>query len=241
MGASPARSLSDGANSLSGGSAARLLSIGQVLSQLSPEFSDISPSKLRFLEERGLVSPARTQSGYRKFSNADVERLRLVLAMQRDCYLPLNVIKQYLHDVDAGLNPPMPGGTTATVPSMLGGARRFSRDDLLREAGATAPLLNDAISASLVTATETYGDAAVGVLKALVELQKVGIEPRHLRGFRAAADREVGLIESALLPIARRNTVSSRAQIAERAAEISAQLEIVRGSLIRAALGTLAP
>ncbi|RFA09132.1 MerR family transcriptional regulator [Subtercola boreus] len=240
MGASPARSLPGD------GSPARLLSIGQVLSQLSPEFSDISPSKLRFLEERGLVSPARTQSGYRKFSNADVERLRLVLAMQRDCYLPLNVIKQYLHDVDAGLNPPMPGGTSATVPSrggpsMLGGARRFSRDDLLNETHATPQLLNDAISASLVTASETYGDDAVGVLKAMVELQKVGIEPRHLRGFRAAADREVGLIESALLPIARRNTVSSRAQIAERASEISGQLEIVRTSLIRAALGKLAP
>ncbi|RFA21077.1 transcriptional regulator FtsR [Subtercola boreus] len=219
----------------------RLLSIGQVLAQLSPEFPDISPSKLRFLEERGLVSPARTQSGYRKFSNADVERLRLVLAMQRDCYLPLNVIKQYLHDVDAGLNPAMPGGTSATVPSMLGGARRLSRDDLLAETRATPQLLNDAVSASLVTASETYGDDAVGVLKAMVELQKVGIEPRHLRGFRAAADREVGLIESALLPVARRNTVSSRAQIADRASEISAQLEIVRTSLIRSALGKLAP
>ena len=212
-----------------------------MLSQLSPEFSDISPSKLRFLEERGLVSPARTQSGYRKFSNADVDRLRLVLAMQRDCYLPLNVIKQYLHDVDAGLNPPMPGGTTATVPSMLNGARRFSRDDLLAETKATPQLLNEAISASLVTASETYGEDAVGVLKAMVELQQVGIEPRHLRGFRAAADREVGLIESALLPVARRNTVSSRAQIADRASEISGQLEIVRTSLIRAALGKLAP
>lgn len=235
MAASSARSYTDG------GASARLLSIGQVLSQLSPEFSDISPSKLRFLEERGLVSPARTQSGYRKFSNADVERLRLVLAMQRDCYLPLNVIKQYLHDVDAGLNPPMPGGTTATVPSMLSGARRLSRDDLLRETGASAQLLNDSISASLITASETYGDEAVGVLKAMVELSKVGIEPRHLRGFRAAADREVGLIESALLPVARRNTVSSRAQIADRASEISGQLEVVRTSLIRSALGKLAP
>ncbi|WP_188679680.1 transcriptional regulator FtsR [Subtercola lobariae] len=220
---------------------APLLSIGQVLSLLQPEFADVSPSKLRFLEERGLITPARTQSGYRKFSQGDVERLRLVLAMQRDCYLPLNVIKQYLFDVDAGLNPAMPGGSIAGAPSMLNGARRYSRGDLLRETRANAALLNDAVSASLVAAAETYGEDAVAVLKSLVELQKVGIEPRHLRGFRAAADREVGLIESALVPVARRNSVSSRAQTAERAGEIAAQLEVVRTSLIRSALGKLAP
>jgi DNA-binding transcriptional MerR regulator len=218
-----------------------LLSIGQVLSLLQPEFADVSPSKLRFLEERGLVSPARTQSGYRKFSQGDVERLRLILAMQRDCYLPLNVIKQYLFDVDAGLNPVMPGASIAGAPSMLNGARRYSRADLLRETRATSALLNDAVSASLVAASETHGEDAVAVLKSLVELQKVGIEPRHLRGFRAAADREVGLIESALVPVARRNSVSSRAQVAERAGEIAAQLEVVRTSLIRSALGKLAP
>ncbi|CAN5174205.1 MerR family transcriptional regulator [soil metagenome] len=218
-----------------------MFSIGQVLSLLTTEFPDVSPSKLRFLEERGLVSPARTQSGYRKFSKADVERLRLVLAMQRDCYLPLNVIKKYLADVDAGLNPAMPGATTVTVPSMLGGARRYSRDDMVKLSHAPASLLNDAISASLLAPSETYGDDALFVLKAMVELQRVGIEPRHLRGFRAAADREVGLIESALVPVARRNSPSSRAQVAERAGEIAAQLELVRTSLIRSALGRLAP
>ncbi|MEF2976046.1 transcriptional regulator FtsR [Subtercola sp. YIM 133946] len=218
-----------------------MLSIGQVLSILQPEFTEVSPSKLRFLEERGLVTPARTQSGYRKFSHDDVERLRLVLALQRDCYLPLNVIKQYLVEVDAGLNPVMPGAFISGSPSMLSGARRYSRDDLLRGARAGAGLLNDAISASLIAASDVYGDDAMAVLTSLVELQKVGIEPRHLRGFRAAAEREVGLIESALLPVARRNSVSSRAQVAERAAEIAAQLEVVRASLIRSALGTLAP
>ncbi|WP_433862221.1 transcriptional regulator FtsR [Streptomyces sp. L7] len=79
-----------------------LLSIGQVLARLTPEFPDLSSSKLRFLEERGLISPSRTASGYRKFSPADVERLHTVLAMQRDNYLPLKVIKKYLAAVDAG-------------------------------------------------------------------------------------------------------------------------------------------
>jgi DNA-binding transcriptional MerR regulator len=79
-----------------------LLSIGQVLARLTPEFPDLSSSKLRFLEERGLITPARTASGYRKFSPSDLERLRIILAMQRDHYLPLKVIKAYLTDLDAG-------------------------------------------------------------------------------------------------------------------------------------------
>ncbi|MDO9589644.1 MAG: MerR family transcriptional regulator, partial [Microcella sp.] len=79
-----------------------LLSIGQVLAKLSPEFPDLTPSKLRFLEERQLVAPSRTESGYRKFSSADIDRLRFILSMQRDHYLPLKVIRGYLDDIEAG-------------------------------------------------------------------------------------------------------------------------------------------
>ena len=114
--ASPARA--------SGGSA--LLSIGQVLARLSPEFPDLSPSKLRFLEERNLVTPSRTESGYRKFSPADLDRLRLVLSMQRDYYLPLKVIRSYLDDLDAGREPLLPGGATLAAPPMLSGDRRLT-------------------------------------------------------------------------------------------------------------------
>lgn len=215
-----------------------LLSIGQVLARLTPEFPDLSSSKLRFLEERGLIAPARTQSGYRKFSPDDLERLRVVLGMQRDHYLPLKVIKAYLADLDAGLNPPMPG-SGAGGPSMLPSGRRFKRADLLREAGATAELLDDAVAASIITPADVYGEESLTVLKALVELGRNGIEPRHLRGFRAAAEREIGLIETALVPIARRNEVSSRAKSAELAREIAGQLDVVRGSIIRSSLSRL--
>ena len=208
-----------------------LLSIGQVLARLSPEFPELTPSKLRFLEERRLISPSRTDSGYRKFSQADVERLRLVLSMQRDYYLPLKVIRGYLDDLDAGREPTLPGGATV-APSMLSSDRRLSRDELVREAGATPMLLGDAISASLIVAADGYGEDALAVLKALVELQRSGIEPRHLRGFRAAAERELGLIESALIPVARRKDAASRARALELAREIAGQLEIVRSSLI---------
>src|SRR5690606_21000413 len=95
-------------------SSAPLLSIGQVLARLNPEFPGLSPSKLRFLEAEGLVFPARTESGYRKFSHADLDRLRLILSLQRDYYLPNKVIRQHLVELDAGREPVLPGGTVVT-------------------------------------------------------------------------------------------------------------------------------
>lgn len=219
-------------------SAGALLSIGQVLAKLTPEFPDLTPSKLRFLEEQQLVSPVRTDSGYRKFSPADVDRLRFILTMQRDHFLRLKVIRGYLDDIEAGRTPALVA-SSAVPSSILVTERRYTRAELVREAGASTSLLSDAISASLLSAADTYGDDAVTVLKALAELQRSGIEPRHLRGFRAAAERELGLIESALIPVSRRNDPSSRAKAAELAREIAGQLEVVRSSLIRSALGKL--
>jgi DNA-binding transcriptional MerR regulator len=215
-----------------------LLSIGQVLAKLNPEFPDLTPSKLRFLEESHLVSPARTESGYRKFSPADLDRLRFVLTMQRDHYLPLKVIRGYLDEMDAGRQPELPGGAIQ-APSMLSTERRLTRAELIRGAGANAMLLNDAIAASLILPADRFTEDVLAVLVALVELQRSGIEPRHLRGFRASAERELGLIESALMPISRRKDSSSQARAAEMAREIAGQLEIVRSSLIRSALTRL--
>jgi DNA-binding transcriptional MerR regulator len=216
-----------------------LLSIGQVLARLRPDFPDLTPSKLRFLEERQLISPARTESGYRKFSPTDMDRLRFVLTMQRDHYLPLKVIRSYLDELDAGRQPDLPGAATGPVPTILPTERRFQREELIREANATPQLLNDAVSASLIVPAELYGEPVLAVLKSLVELQRSGIEPRHLRGFRASAERELGLIENALIPVSRRNDASSRAKASELAREIAGQLEIVRSSLIRSALSRL--
>ncbi len=210
-----------------------LLSIGQVLAKLGPDFPDITPSKLRFLEDRKLICPSRTESGYRKFSPADVERIRFVLTMQKEHYLPLKVIKAYLDEVDAGGQPELPGGVNV---SMLTAGRRRQRDELIRESGASAQLLNDAVSASVIIPSEFYGDETVTVLRSLVELQKSGIEPRHLRTFRAAAERELGLIENALMPVTKRSTSGGQVKAAELAREIAEQLAIVRSSIIRSAL-----
>ena len=222
-----------------GAGAPALLNIGQVLAKLKPDFPDLSPSKLRFLEEQRLIAPARTDSGYRKFSPRDLERLRLILTMQRDHYLPLKVIRSYLADLDAGRNPAWPGAAAQATPSMLAAERRYGREELLKEAGAPSSLLDEAVSASLLQPGDTFSDDALGVLKALAELRRVGIEPRHLRGFRAAAEREAGLLESAVLPAIRRRDGASRARGAELALELAAQLDVVRASLIRGALERL--
>jgi DNA-binding transcriptional MerR regulator len=215
---------------------APLLGIGQDLARLQPEFPDLTPSKLRFLEEQRLVLPARTAAGYRKFSASDVERITLVLSMQRDHYLPLKVIRAHLEAIDAGETPALPGATDAR--GFLG-ARRFARDELIAAARAPRGLLDDAVSASLISPAEPYDDEALGVLKALTALREVGIEPRHLRGVRAAAERDAALIERALAP-SRRPDAAGKARVSERAAELASQLETVRAEAVRSALARLA-
>jgi DNA-binding transcriptional MerR regulator len=211
------------------------LSIGQVLSRLADDFPELSPSKLRFLEERGLIHPARTASGYRSFAPADIERIKLVLLMQRDHYLPLKVIRKYLADLDAGRDPAWPG-TVAGAPSILGTERRYSRDELLAETEASADLMNDAIGAGLLPAAETYDESALATLKALVDLRSAGIEPRHLRAMRIAVERELELVANALLPMRRRPDAASRAKADERAVELANRLDTVRSALVRSTL-----
>ncbi|WP_166983479.1 transcriptional regulator FtsR [Paramicrobacterium fandaimingii] len=221
---------------------AQLLNIGQVLARLRTDFPDLSNSKLRFLEEQGLVSPSRTSSGYRKFCMSDVERLRLILSMQRDHYLPLKVIRSYLSELDAGRSPAFPGlPDGAATPTIIPGGKRYKKSELLREAQSPPSLLAEAVSASLIQPGESYGDDALTMLTSLVALQKCGIEPRHLRGFRTAAAREVDLIESALRPMVRRRDTASKARAAELAGDIAGNLESVRASLVRSALGRIAP
>lgn len=214
-----------------------LLSIGQVLAKLAPEFPDLAPSKLRFLEEQRLIAPARTASGYRKFSGGDIDRLRLVLSLQRDQYLPLKVIREYLRELDAGRNPAVPGA--ANLPSILETGRKFSRDELLRKAAAGPALLGEAVSASLIAPADVYGEDALEMLSALAALQPRGIEPRHLRGLRSAVARDLGLIDSALSSTMRRKEAGSRAKAAEEARELADLLGVVRGTLVRAGLKRL--
>ncbi|WP_221583929.1 MerR family transcriptional regulator [Microbacterium sp. G2-8] len=216
---------------------ATLLSIGQVLSKLSGEFPALTSSKLRFLEVQGIVTPQRTASGYRKFSPADVDRLRLALTLQRDHYLPLNVIRSYLDDIDEGRSPDVPQAPMSIHPR----ERTYSRADLLDAAGAAPQLLNDAFSLGLMKPAETYDAEAVSLLRALVALERHGIDPRHVRAMRQSADREVALIEAALSPLLRRTDAHSRARSTEVAPQLAQRLDDVRAIFVRQALTRILP
>jgi len=213
-----------------------VLSIGQVLARLTPEFPALTSSKLRFLEVQGIVRPRRTDSGYRKFTPTDLERLRLALTLQRDHYLPLVVIRDYLDQRDAGRDPELP---TVVPASIVPAPRRYRRDDLLQAAGAGGPLLSEAVSVGLIPAAEVYDEAALGVLRALVALERHGIEPRHLRALRQSAERDVALIESALAPLLRRPDGASRARAGDAAPELARRLEEVRSAVVRTAIARL--
>ncbi|WP_226532852.1 transcriptional regulator FtsR [Microbacterium paraoxydans] len=223
MAATPARERS---------ASAGLLSIGQVLARLTPEFPDLTSSKLRFLEVQGIVSPSRTESGYRKFSASDIERLRLGLTLQRDHYLPLSVIREQLDEAAAGGE----ASALAPPPSIAPTPRRYRRDELLAAAGAGPQLLNDAISTGVITAQESYQESTVTLLRGLVALDRHGIEPRHLRSLRQGAEREVALIESAMSALLRRTDATSRAKANELAPELATRIDEVRSLFVKDAL-----
>jgi DNA-binding transcriptional MerR regulator len=194
------------------------LTIGAVLAALREDFPDISVSKIRFLESEGLLSPARTGSGYRSYSEADVERLRYILTAQRDHYWPLKVIREALDAMDRGLAPPPgPSGTLARpevpppppdpdVPSARslaqGSSLRLTRSELAASAGLDAPTLEALETFGLLRpdASGHFGEGALAVAHAAAGLAAYGLEPRHLRPFRTAADREIGLVQQVARP-----------------------------------------
>ncbi|MCE6994664.1 MerR family transcriptional regulator [Saccharothrix sp. S26] len=177
------------------------LSIGVVLAQLRPDFPDVTISKIRFLESEGLVRPARTASGYRQFTPSDVDRLRYVLSAQRDRYLPLKVIKEQLDAADQA-----PAKALRAVDLSPAAGHRVTREDLLARAGIDAGLLADLEQHGLIRAGAGgfYDHEAVQIASTARAMAEHGLQARHLRPFRAAADREVGLVEQAVANAHRR-------------------------------------
>ncbi len=232
------------------------MSIGEVLGQLRPDFADITISKIRFLEDEGLIKPERTSSGYRKFSREDVTRLRYVLTAQRDHYLPLRVIKEHLDAIDRGLEPPAlgGGGGGAKVPRALMAAEglphpdsfrpdasevRLSRRELLDASGLQVDQLDQLEQYGLITtragAAHYDGDALV-VARTVADMARFGIEARHLRPFKTAADREIGLVEQVVTPLVRQRNPEARARADEVARELAALSVKLHATLVRAGL-----
>ncbi|WP_051945366.1 transcriptional regulator FtsR [Streptacidiphilus rugosus] len=229
----------------------QLLSIGAVLTELQAEFPEVTISKIRFLEAERLVEPQRTPSGYRKFTDADVERLAYVLRMQRDHYLPLRVIREHLAALDRGEAPPAlpgPGGASddgldapeagQITPGPVSAGPRLGRAELLAAAGITDAQLVEWESYGLVTAEPDGGfdGDMLQVARLVAELGRFGLEPRHLRAVRAAADREVGLVEQIVAPLRRHRNPQTRAHAAAMARELANLSVRLHAALVQAGL-----
>jgi DNA-binding transcriptional MerR regulator len=192
--------------------------IGEVLAQLRAEFPDISVSKIRFLETEGLIQPARSPSGYRKFGPADVDRLRYILTAQRDRYLPLRVIKDQL-DADQARSGPL------------------ARSELLDAAGIDERSLAELEEFGLVLRSgRQYPPEAVEAVRAIMALGRYGVQARHLRVLRASADRETALIEQVVAPILRQRSAGARDRAATSARDIASLVLTVHAALIEMTL-----
>jgi len=229
------------------------MNIGQVLDELRPDFPGVTIPKIRFLEDKGLIKPERTPSGYRKFSHDDVDRLRYVLRMQRDHYLPLKVIGEHLDAIDRGLEPPPLEPVVPTVPQVALAADgmpsaaqftrrdnlRLSRKELLKIAEISEELLVDLEHYSLVRPTRGtghYDTDALVIARTARELADFGFEPRHLRAFKNAADREVGLVEQVVAPHKRGRDAAARARADDAVSEIAALSVRLHATLVKSGL-----
>jgi hypothetical protein len=236
------------------------LSIGEVLASLRAEFPDVTISKIRFLEAQGLVEPERTPAGYRQFSPTDVERLRYVLTAQRDHYLPLKVIKDHVDAIEAGI-PPIGGRHPAVVPGPVpvtptrpdedgvdpdgpdeGSARirsaapvRLTRAEILGRTGMTEAALTALDESGLLNRRRggLYDGDDLVIAGLVRELARFGLAPRHLRAFKGAADREVGLIQQTAGTPDRARTSAGRARAAQDAEAILELFVRLHATLLR--------
>ncbi|MEU9478499.1 MerR family transcriptional regulator [Streptomyces sp. NPDC048191] len=234
------------------GTAARdsgLMSIGTVLNTLREEFPEVTISKIRFLESEGLIEPQRTPAGYRKFSAGDVERLAHVLRMQRDHYLPLKVIREHLDAMERGEAVQLPVvGRQRTAEDVreqpvVPTVARVGRAELLAAAEIDEGELKEWESYGLIAPLEdgVYDAEAVTVAALVSELGRFGIEPRHLRVMKAAADREAGLVDQVVAPLRLHRNPQTRAHAEARTKELAALTVRLHAALVQTALGVRLP
>jgi DNA-binding transcriptional MerR regulator len=223
--------------------------IGEVLNRLKDEFDDITISKIRFLESEGLINPDRTESGYRKFTGPDIDRLRYVLRAQRDRYLPLKVIKDELARIDAGLPPAVPAdpasvtspdepagsdGTDgswgaghvppAVAPPLFSAAAtdvHLTLRELAEATGLSERQVRELRDHGLLPDRSTYDGDDLVVGKLAAHLLEAGLEVRHLRMYRQFADREAALVEQLTAPLLRQRNPDSRRQASTQAEQLA--------------------
>ncbi|MEV7346878.1 MerR family transcriptional regulator [Streptomyces sp. NPDC093544] len=228
-----------------------LMSIGTVLNVLRDEFPEVTISKIRFLESEGLIEPQRTPSGYRKFSANDVERLGHVLRMQRDHYLPLKVIREYLDALERGEPVRLPtvgrqrdsGEGELFAEQEAPTAARVGRAELLATAEIGERELEEWESYGLIAPLSdgAYDAEAVTVAALVLELGRFGIEPRHLRAMKAAAERDAGLVDQVVAPLRRHRNPQTRAHAEARTKELAGLTVKLHAALVQTALGVRLP
>lgn len=224
-----------------------LLSIGQIIVRLRDEFPDISISKIRFLETNGLVTPARTASGYRKFSLVDVERLRYILRMQRDYFLPLKVIREHIDAMDRGLEPPAVTNVAPTPPKSLMStdtlqssaqekAIRLTLEELCEHAQIDAQLAQQMIDFGLLKADSKgyFGNPALRIAQQAAVLNSYGLEPRHLKTVATSAAREVDLFSPILKSASSGKNAASPAQLDELTLHLANGILSLHEHIVRA-------
>jgi DNA-binding transcriptional MerR regulator len=229
------------------------MSIGAVLDLLRPDFPDVTISKIRFLEAEGLVTPQRAASGYRRFTAYDCARLRFILTAQRDHYLPLKVIRSQLDAHPDGELPPIGspygvprlvsvpgnGAESETGPGAVSPSRiRLSREDLLERSGVDNDLLTALLKAGVITTGPGgfFDEYAVVILQCARALADYGVEPRHLRAFRSAADRQSDLIAQIAGPLVKADKAGARDRADDLAREVAALAITLHTSLIKSAV-----
>jgi DNA-binding transcriptional MerR regulator len=230
------------------------MSIGAVLDLLRGDFPDVTISKIRFLEAEGLVTPERTASGYRRFTAYDCARLRFILTAQRDQYLPLKVIKAQLDAQPDGELPQSgsaygvprlvsvdPRSDTAPDESATGVAPtqvRLRREDLLARSGIDEALLTELIKAGVIKSGPAgfFDEHSVVIAQCARALTEYGVEPRHLRAFRSAADRQSDLIAQIAGPVVKAGKAGARDRADDLAREVAALAITLHTSLIKSAV-----
>lgn len=220
------------------------LTIGEVVQRLQPAYPDLSISKVRFLEEEGLVTPERTAGGYRKFTPSDVTRVEMVLRLQKEHFLPLAVIREKLADVDKGRLPAeLQRGTSVTEPLATAVAAEgpLKLEDSQAEIGIPASFIRELGEFGIVRITSEQGVEAierldVASVHACWDLRRFGVQPRHLRMYETFAEREAALFTQILMPAFRHRTPETRQKLAETLNELGGLTDQLKGRLLRRAL-----
>jgi DNA-binding transcriptional MerR regulator len=223
------------------------MSIGAVLEELRGDFPDVTISKIRFLEAEGLVTPQRSGSGYRRFTAYDCARLRYILTTQRDRYLPLKVIKAQLDAQPDGELPQAFAPRLVTVGdgdeeigahSVAATQVRLSREDVLERSGVDDSLLTALQRAGVITTGPSgfFDEHAVVILQCANALAEFGVEPRHLRAFRSAADRQSDLIAQIAGPAAKATRTGALDRADDLAREVAALAITLHTALVKSAV-----